>query len=241
MASKKATIITGPEKSSDGSYVVGVKYRDMGISEYKIVNMNQIIKIRRSKLKLSKPAIVTGLVFGVILILGLIVGGNYNSLVTAKNSVDNSKAKIDTQLERRYELVDNIVESAKGSQAQESDVFGKIAEARKLGSSSADVGTQATANRTIDTQIALLPRLQENYPELKSNEQVTRLIVELQGTAGQVATARDFYNNTVTNYNTNITSFPKNIFAGIFNFDKAKLFEASKAAGTNPKVDFNRE
>jgi LemA protein len=198
-------------------------------------------KTKEKIVKLGKPAIITAVVLGLLAIIGFWLAGNYNSLVQANNAVDNSKAKIDTQLERRYELIDNIVASVKGSQAQESDVFGKIAEARKIGSSATSEGQKADANAAIDTQIALLPRLQEAYPELRSNDQVTRLIQELQGTAGQVASARDNYNNTVTNYNTNITSFPKNIFAGMFNFQKKDLFKASKAAETNPKVDLNRE
>lgn len=199
-------------------------------------------KIRSKVMKLSKPAVVTLAVLAFVAVLGLWCVGNYNSLVGAKNAVDNSKAKIDTQLTRRYELIDNIVQSVQGSQAQESDVFGKIAEARKIGgSSAASTEQQAEANQTIDTQIALLPRLQEAYPELKSNDQVSKLITELQGTANSVREARDFYNNTVTNYNTNITSFPKNIFAGVFNFDKAKLFEASAQEKVNPKVELDRE
>lgn len=191
-------------------------------------------------MKLSKPAIVTAIVLGFVAIIGLWLAGNYNSLVVANNAVDNSKSKIDTQLERRYELIDNIVSSVEGSQAQESDVFGKIAEARKIGSSANSETAKADANAAIDTQIALLPRLQEAYPELRSNDQVTRLITELQGSAGQVATARDTYNDTVTNYNNNITQFPKSVFANVFNFDKKELFKASKAAETNPQVKIER-
>ncbi len=197
--------------------------------------------LKEIKVKLSKPAIVTGIIIAFVAILGLWLAGNYNSLVVANNSVNNSKAKIDTQLERRYELIDNIVESVKGSQAQESDVFGQIAAARKIGGSATSESAEAAANNTIDTQIALLPRLQESYPELRSNEQVTRLITELQGTAGQVATARDTYNDTVTNYNNNIASFPKNVFANIFGFKSAELFKVSDEAKSNPKVDLNRE
>lgn len=206
-------------------------------ANYPVKNMN---KLRSSRVKLSKPAIVTGIVIGALVIIGLWLAGNYNSLVVANNAVDNSKAKIDTQLERRYELIDNIVSSVEGSQAQESEVFGKIAEARKVGSSSTSESAEADANATIDQQIQLLPRLQEAYPELRSNDQVTRLIQELQGTAGQVATARDTYNDTVTNYNNNITQFPKSVFANVFGFDKKELFKASVEAGTNPQVKIER-
>ena len=191
--------------------------------------------------KNMKPAIVTAIVLGVLFLLGMWVIGNFNSLVGARNEVKLSRAKIDTQLERRYELVDNIVESVKGSQAQESDVFGKIAAARKIGGdSSASTEQKADANQTIDTQIALLPRLQEAYPELRSNDQVSKLIAELQGTANVVASARNEYNGTVTNYNNNITRFPKNVFAGIFNYDQEELFKASNEAKVNPKVDLRR-
>lgn len=190
---------------------------------------------------MTKQAKTTLIVLAVLAVGGLWLAGNYNSLVTARNAVKNDYAKIDTQLERRYELVDNIVESVKGSQAQESDVFGKIAEARKVGGSASTPEAEAQANQAIDTQIALLPRLQEAYPELRSNDQVTRLITELQGTANGIQAARDNYNNTVTNYNNNITQFPKSIFAGIFNFEEAELFKASAEGKVNPKVDLRRE
>ena len=234
----------------EGSNRIGVVVGSFGEKAHRIVKAKDIMKIKADKpkkaerfklnMKLSKPAIVTGIVLLALFITGAWLAGNYNSLVTASNAVDNTKAKIDTQLERRYELVDNIVSSVEGSQAQESDVFGKIAEARKLGGNATTAGEEANANAAIDTQIALLPRLQEAYPELRSNEQVTRLIVELQGTAGKVAESRDMYNDTVTNYNNNITQFPKSVFAALFNFDKKELFKASSAAEKNPQVKIER-
>jgi LemA protein len=231
-----ARVTSDPVKVKGGGYAVSVRYTCITLKTA-IVGTDKMIVIRSaSNMKLSKPAITTGIVLLALFITGAWLAGNYNSLVTASNAVDNSKAKIDTQLERRYELVDNIVASVDGSQAQESEVFGKIAEARKLGGNATSAGEEANANAQIDTQIALLPRLQEAYPELRSNDQVTRLITELQGTAGQVATARDTYNDTVTNYNNNITQFPKSVFATVFNFDKKELFKASSAAEKNPQV-----
>lgn len=228
--------------TQEGSNEQEVDCKDFHLVGERIEVEPLLSKEEKEKLmKLTKPAVVTLIVVGVIAIIGLWLGGNYNDLVRAQNSVSNSRAKIDTELTRRYDLIDNIVASVQGSQAQESDVLGKIAEARKIGGSSTDAGTQAEANNTIDTQIALLPRLQEAYPELRSNDQVTRLITELQGTNGIIRDKRNEYNDTVTNYNNNITSFPKNIFAGIFNFNKEKLFEASKEERVNPKVDLKRE
>lgn len=246
--SEYGSVRIGRVVSIDGTRIA-VKSGILDSKRYDVVTASSLMPLKNKpkragriklKMKLSKPAIVTGIVIGIIAIIGFWLAGNYNSLVVANNAVDNSKAKIDTQLERRYELIDNIVSSVEGSQAQESEVFGKIAEARKVGSSSTSESAEAGANATIDQQIALLPRLQEQYPDLKSNDQVTRLIQELQGTAGQVATARDAYNDTVTNYNNNITKFPKSVFASIFGFDKKELFKASAAAGTNPQVKIER-
>ena len=233
--------------SIDGNKV-GVVTGSFDSKRRRIVELKDIMLLkkepkkaeRKLKMKLTKPAIVTGIVIAVVAIIGLWLAGNYNSLVVANNAVDNSKAKIDTQLERRYELIDNIVSSVEGSQAQESDVFKSIADARRAGGSSTSASGEAEANATIDQQIALLPRLQEAYPELRSNDQVTRLIQELQGTAGQVATARDTYNDTVTNYNNNITKFPKSVFANIFGFEKKELFKASTEAKVNPQVKIER-
>lgn len=203
--------------------------------------MKQLKEFRMKKL--TTPAIVTGVIIAFIAVIGLWGVANYNSLVTAKNSVDNSRSKIDTELTRRYDLLDNIVQSVQGSQAQESDVFGKIAEARKIGGSNTDSTSEQSqqANSTIDTQIALLPRLQEQYPELRSNDQVTRLITELQGTNNTIRDTRNTYNDTVTNYNNNITRFPKSIFAAIFNYDKEKLFTSTAEERKNPKVELDRE
>ena len=219
--------------------IVPIRFNCLGIS-HSNYPVNRLSKIRSRNMKPSNKAIKVGIILGVILLVGIWLGANYNSLVTARNAVNNSRAKIDTELTRRYDLIDNIVASVEGSQAQESDVFGKIAEARKVGGSTSDPEKQAEANNTIDTQIALLPRLQEAYPELRSNDQVTRLIQELQGTNNTIRDKRNDYNDTVTNYNNNISSFPKNIFAGLFNFDQAKLFEASSQERVNPKVEFKR-
>lgn len=240
--SHKARVIGEPVQTDTGRWFAPIRYNCMGINHAN-ASCHGMLKVNKGfQMKLSRAAITTGIVLLFVLLIGGWFVGNYNSLVTAKNAVDNSKSKIDTQLTRRYEIIDNIVASVKGSQAQESDVFGKIAEARKIGGASgASTETQAQANSTIDTQIALLPRLQEAYPELRSNDQVSKLIAELQGSANSVRESRDFYNDTVTNYNNNITKFPKSIFAGIFGYDKAKLFEASAEQRTNPTVNFDKK
>lgn len=190
-------------------------------------------------MKLTKPAIVTGIVLGVLFLLGAWFVANYNSLVSASNAVDNSWAKVETQYQRRLDLIDNVLQSVKGSQGQEQAVFGKIADARSQYNNASTTEEKAAAASSIETNVAVIPRLQEAYPELKSNEQVTALVNELKTTENGIAEKRDFYNDTVTNYNNNITKFPKSIFAGMYGYEKAKLFKAEVSASKAPKVNFN--
>ena len=185
----------------------------------------------------SKPAIVTGIILGSILVIGLWVGGNYNSLVTSKNAVDNSWSKVETQYQRRFDLIDNLVASTKGAQVQEQKVFLGIAEARTAYAKASTTNDKVAAAQQIDTQIALIPRLQEAYPELKSNQQVQSLMNELTGTENNIASARNDFNDTATNYNNNITRFPKSLFAGAFNFEKQSLFKADVGASKAVKVN----
>lgn len=190
-------------------------------------------------MKLSKPAIVTGVVLLFGLMLFSWVTGNYNGLVKQKAEVDNSWAKVETGYQRRLDLIQNIVSSAQGSQAQEQKVFGQIADARKQVSSSDSTNDKAAAaSQNESTIMAIVPRLQEAYPELKSNEQVSKLIAELQSTETGIQKSRDNYNNTVTNYNVGIASFPKNVFANMFGFEKSTLFKADSSASKAPKVQF---
>lgn len=194
--------------------------------------------LKELRVKLTKPAIATAVIGGVVLFTGLWVMGNYNSLVKSKADVDNSWAKVETQYQRRFDLIGNIVQSVKGAQIQEQKVFGQIADARKQYQNASTTSEKAEAAQAIETNVALIPRLQEAYPELKSNNQVTKLIDELKGTEDAIAGVRDGYNNTATNYNVNIKSFPKSAFANMFNFKEQKLFKAVDSAKEAPKVRF---
>lgn len=188
-------------------------------------------------MKLSKPAIMTGVILIGVLFIGLSIAGNYNGLVGNKNDVDNSWAKVETQYQRRLDLIDNLVSSVKGAQGQEQKVFGDIAKARTQYNSATDTNGKAAAASQIETQIALIPRLQEAYPELKSNGQVQSLMNQLSGTEDQIAGARNTFNDTANNYNKNVSSFPKNMFANGFGFHKVSLFRADPKAATAPKVN----
>lgn len=189
-------------------------------------------------MKLSRPAIITGIVLGTVMLVFLWFTGNYNSLVGAKNQTDQSWSQVETQYQRRLDLVGNLVASTKGAQGQEREVFGKIAEARTQYNNATTSSDKAAAASSVETNVALIPRLQEAYPELKSNQQVQSLMNQLTGTEDGILAARDNYNKVATNYNTNIERFPKNVFANIFGFKPFALFKAKAAAANAPEVKF---
>lgn len=249
IGAKQALVVQSPYKKDDTwAMIVNERLfgrydrfewhdKEVNASEYILINRGFLGRFKN--MKISKPAIVTGIALLAILFIGLTFSGNYNSLVTGRNAVDNSWAKVETQYQRRMDLIDNVVASAKGAQGNEQKVFGDIAKARSQYNSATTTDGKAQAASTIETNVALIPRLQEAYPELKSNEQISKLITELQGTENDIAATRNAYNDVVTNYNNNITRFPKNIFAGIFNFDQRKLFKSNPTAATAPKVNFD--
>ncbi len=187
---------------------------------------------------MSKLAIGFGICAGSLLLIGLWFSGNYNSLVVSRNQVDKAWATVETQYQRRMDLIDNLVASVKGSQGQEKAVFIAIAEARKQYASATTPDGKATAANALETNIALIPRLQEAYPELRSNDQVTRLINQLTSTEDGIQGARDGYNLVANNYNTNIQRFPKNMFAHTFGFTARTLFKSDSGAEKAPKVNF---
>lgn len=193
------------------------------------------------RMKLSKPAIVVGVIFAVLAFFGLWFMGNYNSMLTANNGVDKSWADVEVQYQRRFDLVDNLVESVKGSQIQEQKVFGDIAKARSQYQNASNPDDKAQAATSMDTNIALIPKLQEAYPELRSNENVKSLMGELTSTENQIAPTRNRYNEVVTNYNNNIGRFPKNMFANLFGFEKRQLFKSESSAARAPEVNFSGE
>lgn len=187
---------------------------------------------------MSRTAIAVGIVLGVVAFIGFWIVGNYNSLVSSRNQVDKSWSMVENQYQRRLDLIDNLVESVKGAQGQEREVFIKIAEARTRYNSAVSDNDKAEAASNLETNIALLPRLQEAYPELKSNQQVQTLMTDLKGTEDGILKARDAYNATATNYNTNIERFPKNVFASTFGFEKRTLFKSDEGASKVTKVKF---
>jgi LemA protein len=177
----------------------------------------------------------------VVMALGAVSSGcSYNRFVTQEEAVKAQWAQVDNQLQRRNDLIPNLVESTKGFAQQERDVFGAIADSRaKLaGAQTTEQKIQAANEQT--SALARLLVVVENYPQLRSSETFARLMDELAGTENRISVERMRYNERVQEYNTARRSFPANVTAGIFGFKEYPLFQAPESAKVVPKVDFGR-
>lgn len=189
----------------------------------------------------TKQCVIGGVV-AFVLIIALSVMGSYNSLVSSQTEVEQAQAKIEATLQRRYDLIPNIVNSVKGYMTHEEEVFTSIADARAKIGSNASTKEKNAAQGELDSAISRLLVLTENYPTLRSNEQVQSLIIELEGTENRIYVARTDYNAAVTKYNKSIRSFPKNIIANSFGFKEKELVNATKDAQTKvPTVDLSNK
>jgi len=182
-----------------------------------------------------------------LLVLALVIAGastssgcSYNTFVSKEESIKAQWAQVENQLQRRNDLIPNLVETTKGIAQQEKDVFGQIADSRaKMAGARTPEETIQAANQ----QSAALGRLLvvvENYPQLRSSESFNRLMDELSGTENRIAVERMRYNERVQDYNTSRRQFPSNITASLFGFKEYPLFNAPPAAEQVPKVNFGR-
>jgi LemA protein len=181
-------------------------------------------------------------IVGVVVVLGLCVLGSavttYNSLVTLEQDVANKQAQVEVVLQRRFDLIPNLVNSTKGVLTQEQKVFGDIADARtRYAGTQAGTTDRVDAANQLESSLSRLLVIVENYPDLKSNQTVQDLMTELAGTENRISVERQRYNESVTTFNTKIKTFPTNLFAGMFGFKAKSLFEAVSAADTAPVVD----
>jgi LemA protein len=168
-------------------------------------------------------------------------GCSYNTFVSQEEAIKAQWAQVENQLQRRNDLIPNLVESVKGVAQQERDVFGQIAESRaKLSGAQTPEQRMQAANEQ-SAALARLLVIVENYPQLKSNEQFARLMDELAGTENRLAVERMRYNERVQAYNTSRRQFPSNVTAGIFGFKEYPLFNAPPESERVPKVDFGRQ
>ena len=183
--------------------------------------------------------VVLAIVLIALLGLGGCVAGNYNSLVARKADVENKWAQVDNQLQRRGDLIGNLVETVKGAAGQEQAVFGEIAQARAAMAGARTPEQGIAAAQGMDGAIGRLLVVVENYPQLRSMESFTQLMDEVAGTENRIAVERGRYNDTVRDYNVTVRSFPTNLFASMFNFHEAPMYPVPDTAQSAPKVDFS--
>ena len=189
---------------------------------------------------MKKKGLLIGIV-AVVVVIVLIIGGlvsTYNGLVDKQAEVSNAEAQIQTYLQRRADLIPNLVNTVKGYAAHETEVYTALADARAKLNSASNAEEYSEALESYDSAISRLLVIVENYPELKANENFIYLQDELSGTENRIATARKDYNEAVTEYNKTIKKFPTVIFAGMLGFEEADLFEASADAQDAPTVEF---
>lgn len=181
------------------------------------------------------------IVIGIVLISGIYLVSSYNQLVTLREQSNNQWAQVETQYQRRLDLIPNLVESTKGVLRQEQEVFEAIADARTRydGAQTLDDKTQAISE--LESSLSRLLLIVENYPELKSNETVNRLMDELAGTENRISVERKRFNDQVTTYNLGVMRFPNSLFANIYGFRQMSLFEAAPQADTPPAVNLDLE
>ena len=165
----------------------------------------------------------------------------YNGLVKSKLKVDNALSQIDVQLQRRFDLIPNLVETVKGYMEHEDKVLTRVAELRTSWANAGSVAEKASLDNELSGALKTIMAVSENYPELKANTNFSELSEELRNTENKISFSRQFYNDSVTMYNTKLEVFPSNIIAGWFNFTAETLFAAeSDEARKNVKVDFGK-
>jgi len=184
-----------------------------------------------------------GLIIIGVIVLALVVSllylkGTYNSLVRMDEGVKGAWAQVENQLQRRYDLIPNYVETVKGYAKHEQEVFIKVTEARSRVGGASTIQDKIGANNALSSALARLLVVVERYPELKANTNFIRLQDELAGTENRIAVERRRFNETVKAYNTKVRSFPTNVIAGMFGFEKAAFFEVPKDRQEAPQVKF---
>jgi LemA protein len=188
--------------------------------------------------------IVLAVVAALVMLVAGQFSGTFNRLVTADQGVKQKWAQVDNQLQRRNDLIGNLVETVKGTAAQEQQVFGDIAAARAQMAGAKTPAERTAAAQSMDQALggSALSRLLvvvENYPQLRSNEAFMQLMDELAGTENRLATERMRYNEEVQAFNTTVKRFPTNLFASLFHFSEAPYYQIPEAAREAPKVDMS--
>lgn len=178
-------------------------------------------------------------IVAIVVILAIALIGMYNNLVRMRNRVDNAWAQIDVQLQRRLDLIPNLVETVKGYAAHESGTLEAVTQARNAAMNATTPEARAEAENMLTGALKTLFAVSEAYPDLKASANFLDLQAQLSETEDKISYMRQSYNDTVMKYNNGIQTFPAVIFAGMFGFKERELFEAAAPAATAPQVSFS--
>ena len=173
-----------------------------------------------------------------VLIVVMIIAAvsTYNGMVSRSESVETASSQIDNQLQRRSDLIPNLVATVKQYASHETEIFTAVSEARTKLAGAGTISERADADAELNSALGRLIAIAEAYPDLKANTNFVQLQDELAGTENRIATARRDYNDAARSYNTYIRRFPNNIMAGMFDFERVEYFEASEQSKQNPNV-----
>jgi LemA protein len=180
--------------------------------------------------------LIVVLILVVLVVIYLVVA--YNGLIRRRNQIENAWSQIDVQLKRRHDLIPNLVETVKGYAAHERETLDAVIKARNAAVGAHSPAEQAAAEGQLTGTLRQLFALGEAYPDLKANQNFLALQEELSATEGRVAYARQFYNDSVLEYNNKLQQFPTMYFARMLKFDRREYFESDEAARSAPTVDF---
>ncbi|WP_339061261.1 LemA family protein [Tepidibacillus marianensis] len=187
---------------------------------------------------MKKGLIILIVIIAIFAIFGFSLVGSYNGFVSKQETVNQSYAQIQTQLQRRADLIPNLVNTVKGYASHEKEVLQGIADARARLAGAQTPKEAANADAQLNTALSRLLVVVENYPNLKADREFTQLMDELAGTENRIATARRDYNTVVQDYNQQVKKFPGVIIARLFGFNEKDYFQADQGAEKAPSVDF---
>ena len=180
-------------------------------------------------------------ILAIVVVLVLIIIKLYNDLVGLRQKVKNAWSQIDVQLQRRFDLIPNLVETVKGYMEHESDVLTKVTDLRTSWANADSVKEKSQLDNELSGALKTIMAVSENYPDLKANQNFSQLQEELQNTENKISFSRQFYNDITTKYNIKLEVVPSNIIASLFHFKPEELFEAeNEEARKNVKVDFGK-
>lgn len=185
---------------------------------------------------MSKTGKTAGIVAVVVLIILGIVIAQYNGLASSYEAVQEKQSAVDVAMQRRVDLIPNLVATVKSATKHETEVFTALAEARSAYGKASTVDEKSKANSQVSEALRQFNVYVESYPQLKSSEQYTTLMDQLEGSENRISVARDNYNSEARSYNSRIRRFPGNIFAGMFGYDTVQYFQADASASKTPDV-----